>query len=339
MKWGCRFVGWHMIDNRNAVLKHQERTESRLELRKEYCDTLIAEAEKNPAIIAIEVDVMGSMGTTAFAERFPEKSVNCGIQEANAVGVAAALAIEGYIPFFHAFGPFATRRVFDQVYLSCGYQQAAVKIVGGDAGISAAANGGTHMPLEDISLMRAIPNMTILEPADGVAMRQTVPAMAKWNGSVYCRSSRKKVTDVYRPEARFRIGEASLVRDGHDVVIFSAGILVAEALDAAELLQSHGIDAAVVDLYCIQPADKACILEYAEKCRAVVTAENQNVCGGLGSLVAEILGEACPVPMERIGVRESFGEVGTVEWLKVRFGLKAENIVQACERVLNRKID
>ncbi len=326
-----------MIDNTNAVLPRALRIDSERELRAVYCDALIYEAEKNPSVIAIEADVMSSMGTAAFAERFPERSVNCGIQEANAVGVAAAMSIEGYIPFVHAFGPFITRRVFDQVYLSCGYQKANVKLIGGDAGITATSNGGTHMPLEDISLMRTIPNMVILEPADTAAMQRFVPMMAAAAGNVYCRSSRKKVTEVYTQDAAFSIGQASLVRDGEDVAVFSAGILLPEALEAAEQLEAEGIHAAVIDLYSIQPADTDCIRAYAEKCGAVVTVENQNVCGGLGSLVAETLAEQMPVPMRRIGVRGSFGEVGTVPSLKNRFGLNAADIQDACRGVMTRK--
>lgn len=330
-------MGCKMIDNRHAVLSKELRTEGIQELRSAYCDALLEIAGKKEEVVAIEVDVMHSMGTVGFARRYPKRSINCGIQEANAVGVAAGLALEGYIPFFHAFGPFATRRIFDQVYLSCGYQKAGVKIIGGDAGISAASNGGTHMPLEDISLMRTIPNMTILEPADCEAMRQFVPLMAEREGSVYCRSSRKKVISIYDSSAQFAVGEASLVREGGDVVIFSAGILLAEALEAAEILHGEQIEAAVVDLYSLQPADISCICSYSEACGAVVTVENQNICGGMGGLVAEVLMEHSPVPMERIGVRGSFGEVGSVESLKRRFGLTAGDITQACMRVIDRK--
>lgn len=326
-----------MIDNRKFVLPREARKLSASELREVYCNSLIKAAEENAAVLAIEVDVMSSMGTNNFAKRFPERSINCGIQEANAVGMAAAMSLEGFIPFFHAFGIFATRRVFDQVYLACGYQNASVKLIGGDAGISATANGGTHMPLEDISLMRAIPNMTILEPADCVSMKQFVPMMVNHPGNVYCRSSRKKVTEVYAEGAKFELGQASLVRDGKDIVIFSAGILLPDALEAAEQLQEAGIDAAVIDLYCIQPADVECIRAYGAKCGAAVTVENQNVCGGLGSLVAETLSESVPVPLWRVGVRNSFGEVGTIESLKDRFGLNVKDIYDACIQVIARK--
>lgn len=326
-----------MIDNTAAVLPKEQRLESQKELRAVYCQALIRAAEENPEIVAVEVDVMHSMGTTDFARHFPERSLNCGIQEANAVCLAAAMSLEGFIPFFHAFGPFATRRVFDQVFLSCGYQNANVKIIGGDAGIAATSNGGTHMPLEDISLMRTIPNMAILEPTDTVAMTHFVPMMVNHSGNVYCRSSRKKVTQVYSKDAQFAIGQASLLREGGDVVIFSAGLLLSEALDAADALQEEGIQATVVDLYSIQPVDAACIRYYASQCGCAVTVENQNICGGLGSMVAELLGEATPVPLWRVGVRNSFGEVGTIPYLKEHFHLTAQDIQAACRQVIRRK--
>lgn len=326
-----------MIDNTGAVLPREKRGMSEKELRKVYCDTLIEEAKKNENVVAFEADVMSSMGTGDFAKCFPDRSINCGIQEANAVASAAAMSIEGFIPFFHAFGPFATRRVFDQVFLSCGYQRANVKIIGGDAGISATSNGGTHMPLEDISLMRCIPNMTIVEPADCVSMAAIIPQMVINKGNVYCRSNRKKVIDVYSADASFKLGQASLVRDGKDVVIFSSGIMLAESLTAAEELNEEGLDVAVIDLYSIRPLDKETIIEYLNKCSAAVTAENHSITGGLGSLISEVAAENCPVPIERIGVRDSFGEVGTVESLRDRFSMNASDIALACRKVVARK--
>lgn len=326
-----------MIDNTHAVIPCKRFTDSINELRKTYCDRLIAIAREDSRIVAVEADVMSSMGTTGFASEFPERSINCGIQEANAVAMAAAMSLEGFIPFFHAFGPFATRRVFDQVFLSCGYQHANVKIIGGDAGISATANGGTHMPLEDISLMRNIPDMTILEPADTVAMKSAVPQMVANQGNVYCRSTRKKVIDVYHENARFEIGEASLVRDGNDVVIFTSGIMLPESLAAADRLLDECISAAVIDLFCIQPADTIAILTYLEKCKAAVTVENHSVNGGLGSLICEIAAEKYPVPIQRIGVRNSYGEVGTIESLKDRFHMNAADIINASKEVIRRK--
>lgn len=306
-------------------------------MRDAYCDTLIELAKEDPSIIAVEADVMASMGTKRFAESFPARSVNCGIQEANAVGVASGLAIMGFRPFFHAFGIFATRRVFDQVFLSCGYADAHVRIVGGDAGVTASANGGTHMPFEDMSLMRAIPGMAVIEPTDTVCVRKLLPEVASYPGSVYMRCSRKQIIRVYEEKAEFHIGGSNLLRDGADVTIAACGLLVHEALTAAEELEKEGIFAQVLDCYSVKPLDEEAVIRCAEKTGAVVTAENHNVIGGLGSAVAETLVKAKPVPVEMIGVKESFGEVGTVEYLQRRFGLTAEKIVLAAKKAMNRK--
>lgn len=306
-------------------------------MRDAYCDTLIELAEKDSSIVAIEADVMASMGTKRFAEKFPERSVNCGIQEANAIGVASGLAIMGYRPFFHAFGIFATRRVFDQVFLSCGYAGAPVRIIGGDAGVTASANGGTHMPFEDMSLMRAIPGMVVIEPTDTVCVRKILPEIAKYPGSVYMRCSRKQIIRVYGDNAEFCVGGSNLLRDGTDVTIAACGLLVHEALTAAEQLEKEGISAQVLDCYSVKPLDEEAVIRCASKTGAVVTAENHNVIGGLASAVSETLAQTKPVPIEMIGVKESFGEVGTVEYLQKRFGLTAEEIVLAAKKAIGRK--
>ena len=306
-------------------------------MRDAYCETLMNLAQADENIVAVEADVMASMGTTAFARRFPERSINCGIQEANAVCVAASMSLEGYIPFFHAFGIFATRRVFDQVFLSVGYQGANVKIIGGDAGVTAAANGGTHMPFEDVALMRAVPNMVILDPADTVAIRALVPQMTYSGKNTYMRCSRKNMIRVYEDDAQFTVGKANVLRDGSDVTLIASGCEVDEALTAAETLEKKGVSARVVDSFTIKPIDADCIVESARKTGAIVTCENHNVIGGLGEAVCSVLAQNQPVPVEMVGVKESFGEVGTIADLKKRFGLTAEDIVLAAERVIARK--
>lgn len=326
-----------MIDNTKFVLPRAQRIPG-IEMRRAYCGALIAEAERNPKITAIEVDVMHSMGTEEFAARFPDRSVNCGIQEANAIGVAAGLSIRGYTPFFHAFGIFASRRVFDQVFLSCGYAQAPIKIIGGDAGITAAANGGTHMPLEDIALMRSVPGMTVIEPADEVSMKQLVPQIARLEGNVYCRCTRKSAVSLYTEEAELRIGEASLVRDGKDAVIIASGLEVCEALEAAEVLDSQGMSVAVIDAFSISPIDTEAIIQFAVKTGAVITAENHRINGGIGSAVSEILGEAAPTSICRIGVKaDQYGEVGDVDFLKRKFKLTSANIAEAAQRIISKE--
>lgn len=307
------------------------------EMRAAYCDALIEQAEINEKIVAVDVDVQYSMGTKRFYDMFPERGINCGIMEAHATGMCAGMSATGIIPFLHAFGTFATRRAFDQVFLSCAYQGLNVKIIGGDAGVTATANGGTHMPFEDMALMRAIPGITIIEPADTAMYDTAVGHMADTYGLFYMRSSRRKVTRIYGDNARFTIGKANELCGGNDVAIIACGIMVYEALRARQMLEQSGISAAVIDMHTIKPLDVKAVTAAAQKCGAVVAAENHNAMGGLGSAVAEALAEHCPVPMERVAVFESFGEVGTQEYLQKRFRLTAEDIAEKAVKCVRRK--
>lgn len=307
------------------------------EMRAAYCDALIAQAKINDKIIAVDVDVQYSMGTRRFYEAFPERGINCGIMEAHATGMCAGMSATGIIPFLHAFGTFATRRAFDQVFLSCAYQDLNVKIIGGDAGVTAAANGGTHMPFEDMGLMRTIPDITIIEPADTAMYDTAVRHMADTYGVFYMRSSRRKVMRIYGDGADFTIGKSNVLYEGSDVGIIACGIMVYEALRARQMLAERGISATVVDMHTIKPLDTEAVEALAEKCGTIVTAENHNAMCGLGSAVAETLAENCPVPVERVGVFESFGEVGTQEYLQKRFHLTAEDIVEKAIKCIGRK--
>ncbi len=306
-------------------------------MRDAYCEALIAVAEADPRILCIDADVMYSMGTVPFARKFPARSINCGIMEANAVGVSAGLSVTGWVPFFHAFGTFATRRAYDQVFLSCAYADANVKIIGGDAGVTAAMNGGTHMPFEDMGIMRNIPQMTIIEPADTTVIRQMVPQMAHTYGNFYMRSCRRNVTKIYDESSRFTVGKGVILKDGADLTIIACGIMVYEAIKAAATLESDGIKARVIDMFTIKPIDKDIIIDSAQKTGSIVTVENHNIINGLGSAVAEVLVENLPVPMERVGVKDHFGEVGEQAFLMEKFGLMAEDICKAARKVLIRK--
>ena len=308
-----------------------------IEMRVAYCDALVEAGRSDERVVVVDADVQFSMGTKAFYEAFPSRGINCGIMEAQAVGLCAGLAEQGFVPFFHAFGTFATRRVFDQVFLSCAYQKLNIRIIGGDAGVTAAGNGGTHMPFEDMAIMRTVPHMTVIEPADSAMYKSAVKYMANTDGMFYLRSCRRKVMRVYGEDAEFTIGKANVLADGDDVCIIACGIMVYEALKARELLATMGISAVVIDMHTVKPVDKDTIIKYAKQCRAIVTAENHNVIGGLGSAVAEVLVENCPIPMERVGVFESFGEVGTQDYLQQRFGLTAEEIVKKAREVVLRK--
>ncbi|MCL2194881.1 MAG: transketolase family protein [Oscillospiraceae bacterium] len=308
-----------------------------VELRAAYCAALIAAAEQNDRIVAVDADVQFSMGTKPFYEKFPRRGVNCGIMEAHAVGMCAGMSATGLVPFFHAFGVFATRRAFDQIFLACAYQDLNVKLIGGDAGVTATMNGGTHMPLEDMGLMRTIPGATIIEPADAAMLPAAVQHMASTWGVHYMRSSRRNAMRVYRDDAQFTIGKANVLARGSEVCIIACGIMVYEALRAHAMLAQQGIRATVLDMHTIKPIDEAAVIHAAMACGAVVTAENHNAMSGLGSAVAEVLVEHCPVPMERVGVFEQFGEVGTQGYLQEKFGLTGEEIARKAIKAMGRK--
>lgn len=307
------------------------------EMRGAYCDTLIENAETNEKIVAINCDLCSSMGLKPFAEAFPDRAINVGIEEANGCSMAGGMAAAGMIPFFNTFSVFATRRVYDQIFMSCAYPDLNVKIIGGDAGVSGTYNGGTHMPFEDIGIMRVMPNVTIMEPTDAVMMKNLVQQMIDSYGVQYMRFPRKFTPDMYEEGSAFEIGKGILLREGSDVTIIAAGLEVAESLKAADILAESGIDATVVDMFTIKPIDEELIVQCAEKTGAIVTAENHQVIGGLGSAVAEVLGEHVPVPMERVGVKGIFGEVGKQDYLMERFQLTAPYIAEAARQAVKRK--
>ena len=308
-----------------------------VEMRSAYCSALIAQAEKDPRIVSLNCDLSSSCGTTAFGSAFPERSYNLGIQEQNACAMAGGLAASGLVPFFHTFAVFATRRVYDQAFLSCAYAGQNVKIVGCDAGVSATYNGGTHMAFEDVAIMRAMPTVTIVEPSDPTMLRSLLPQIAETPGVFYLRMPRKTVYDLYEPDSAFTLGKAEVIREGTDLTLIATGMEVIQALRAAEELAAEGISARVVDMFTIKPLDRDCVIRCAEETGAIVTCENANIIGGLGSAVAEVLAESVPTPMERVGVQDEFGEVGEQPYLEERFGLTPRFIVEKAKRVLARK--
>lgn len=307
------------------------------EMRHAYCDALISEAASNPRIVSIDCDLSNSCGTNAFGAVFPDRAFNMGIAEQNGCAVCGGLSASGMVPFFHSFAVFSSRRICDQVFMSCAYAGHNVKIIGCDAGISASFNGGTHMAFEDVGIMRVIPTITIVEPSDPVMMKSVVPQMASINGVFYLRMPRKQVHSIYQSGSSFTIGKGAVLREGADVTLIASGMEVVEALWAAEALAAEGFSARVVDMFTIKPIDKLLVLECAQKTGAIVTAENENILGGLGSAVAEILVENHPVPMERVGIEDRFGEVGPVDYLKEHFGLTAPHIVKKAKQAIHRK--
>ena len=308
-----------------------------MDMRDAYCSSLIRLADGDERIIALDADLMGAMGTKPFEKKYPERTVDCGIQEANMVGVACGMSAAGKIPFAHTFAPFMTRRACDQIFMSGAYAKMNVKLVGSDPGITAQLNGGTHMPFEDMGIMRLIPEMTVIEPTDVSMLEDLMPQIAAQYGMVYMRLVRKEVQQVYERGSQFTIGKAVHVREGSDATIIASGFCVAEAIRAAELLAQEGISVRILDMFTWKPLDREVILSAAAETGAIVTAENHNVINGLGAAVAEVLVREHPVPVEMVGVQDEFGEVGKLAYLAERFGLKAENIADAVRRVLKRK--
>lgn len=319
------------------IVLAQKNDKETMMMRDVYCKTMIEMARTNKDIVVLDADLMNSMGMMPFLKAFPERTFNCGVQEANMIGVAAGISATGKIPFAHSFGTFATRRCYDQVFISAAYAQLNVRIIGSDPGITAAYNGGTHMPFEDLGIMRNIPHMTVIEPVDGVMLEDIIKQLGSAYGVYYVRLMRKNAVQVYAQGSSFEIGKGVVLRKGSDVTIVATGILVTEALDASKQLEAEGISARVVNIFTIKPIDKELLIKCALETGAIVTAENHNIINGLGSAVAEVLVEGAPVPMERIGCQDEFGEVGPENYLKERFEMTAGDIMKKVRKVIGRK--
>ena len=320
-----------------TILLTKHNVKEDIEMRNAYCQTLIELARKNDQIVVLDADLMSSMGMIPFLKEFPERTFNCGVQEADMMGIAAGLSATGKIPYAHTFGTFATRRCYDQVFLSGAYTKSNVRIIGSDPGVTAAYNGGTHMPFEDLGIMRNIPEISVMIPTDSIMLKDIIKQLVELYGMFYIRLLRKNAIKIYKEGSTFKIGKAVKLKNGKDVTIIANGIMVAEALNAAYMLEERGISARVLDMFTLKPIDKEEIIVCAKETGAIVTAENHNIINGLGSAVAEVLVENIPTPMERIGVKDLFGEVGPVDYLKERFKLTSNDIVKKVEKVLKRK--
>lgn len=306
-------------------------------LRETYIDLLIEHAARDERIVLLDADLMLASGARRFTQEFPDRAVNVGVAEANMIGIAAGLSAMGKIPFTHTFTAFATRRVCDQITLSVSYAGLNVKLMGSDPGVTAELNGGTHMSMEDVSIMRNIPGMLVYEPVDSAQLRAAFPQILAHEGPVYIRLLRRNAVKIYSEGDPFALGKGCLLREGSDVSIFATGIMVAEALLAAETLAAEGIRAEVINLHTVKPLDQELVIRSAAKTGAVVTAENASILGGLGSAVMECLGENHPVPVRRVGVMDHFGEVGLTDFLKEKYGLTAKEIINAAHAVGKRK--
>ena len=306
-------------------------------LRETYVDLLIEQAAKDERIVLLEADLSKAAGTGRFKEAYPDRLINVGIAEANMVGVAAGMSAMGKIPFTHTFTAFATRRCCDQVTLSVAYAGLNVKLMGSDPGVTAELNGGTHMSMEDISIMRNIPGMTIYEPVDSAQLKKIFPQIVAAPGPVYIRLLRRNAVEIFNDSQEFALGKGTMIKEGSDVTILCSGIMAAESIKAAEMLKNDGIDAEIINIHTIKPLDVQMVAKSAKKTGAVVTAENHSVIGGLGSAVSEALSESYPVPVRRVGINDHFGEVGLTDFLMEKYGLTAAHIVEEAKMAITMK--
>ena len=312
--------------------------------REAYGRTLVELGRENPDIVVLDADLSSSTYTKLFAKEFPERFFNFGIAEANMMGVAAGLASCGKIVFASTFAIFATQRAYNQFRQSIAYPGLNVKVAASHGGVSVGEDGTSHHCIEDIAAMRVLPGVSVVVPADAVEAREAVRALVEHVGPAYLRLGRPKIPVLYEEDYgfegekfEFRLGEAVVLRDGDDVALVATGLMVWEALQAAEELEKQGIRAQVIDVHTIKPIDRDAILRAARKTGAVVTAEEHNIIGGLGSAVAEVLAEGYPVPMERVGVRDVWTESGPWRELLKKYGLTSLDIVEAARRVIERR--
>lgn len=302
-----------------------------------YGKALVKLGEMNPDVVVLDGDLSKSTKTEEFAQRFPERFFEMGIAEADMMGTAAGLAASGKIPFTSTFAVFAAGRAFDQVRQVIAYPGLNVKIGATHGGITVGEDGASHQSIEDVALMRAIPGMTVIVPADAVQTEKAVFAAARHEGPVYMRFGRSGVPVIYGEEYQFEIGRAALLRDGGDVTIIGCGVMVSAALEAASLLQERGVSARVLDMASVKPIDEEAVVAAARETGAIVTAEEHSVIGGLGSAVCEVTAERFAVPVERVGIRDTFGQSGTPEELLKEYGLFPDDIVHAALKAIARK--
>ena len=293
--------------------------------------------KKDPRIVAMTADLIGSLKMDAFAKEFPERFVQCGIAEANMIGAAAGLALTGKVPFVGSFAEFVTGRVYDQIRQEVAYGHTNVKIASSHAGITLGEDGATHQTMEDIALMRALPGMVVINPCDYNQTKAATIAAAEYEGPVYLRFGRPSVPNFTPEDQKFEIGKAICMNEGTDVTIFATGHLVWEAVNAAELLEAEGISAEVIDITTLKPLDVEAVVASAKKTGAVVCAEEHNMCGGLGELIAGVLAANAPTPIEYINGADRFGQSGTPAELMKAYGLDAAHVAEAAKKAVTRK--
>ena len=309
-----------------------------MEMREVFVQKLSEAMERDDKIVVIDADLAKSTKTWGLRKTFPERALDVGIAEQNMASIAAGLSAYGFNPFITSFAPFVTRRILDQVAISCLYSKQNVKIVGTDPGICAEINGGTHMGMEDIGSLRSLPDILIYEPVDEVQLMQAMPFIIDYKGSMYIRLFRKVIDKVFDENSyKFDMYKADVVKEGKGVTIVSSGIMVQETVKALPLLKEAGIDAEVISVHTVKPIDGDTIAKSAKKTGLVLTCENHQIIGGLHSAVCEVLADKCPTKVAAIGVPNVFGEVGKLPYLKQIYKMRDVDIVEKCKQLLKEK--
>ena len=294
---------------------------------------------EDKSIVYVDCDLMGCINTKQLRKNYPERAFEAGIAEGNAAGVAAGLAATGKKVFFHSFGTFSSRRCYDQIYMSAAYAGLSVRVLGSDAGVTAAFNGGTHMPLEDAAMYLSIPTATVIDPADYDQLASVTRVLVNVEGVSFTRFVRKDVIQVYGEGSEFEIGKGVVLHESADdkATVITSGIMVDESLKAYEALQAEGINVRVIDMFTWKPLQEELVIKAAKETGAIVTAENHNTCCGLGSVVANCLAKNRPTVQEFVGVQDQFGQVGPQAYLMDTYGLRAANVVEAVKKAIARK--
>lgn len=305
--------------------------------REAYGAALAELGEKYKDVVVLDADLSKSTKTNDFKKKYPDRFFNMGISEQDLMGTAAGLATCGKIPFASTFAMFATGRAFEQIRNSIAYPKLNVKIAATHAGITLGEDGASHQAIEDVAVMRAVPNMTIINPADALSTRKAIEAAILHNGPMYIRLGRLGVPEVYKNDMDFEIGKGIVLEEGKDVTIIAAGFMVHIALQASAMLKEEGIIAEVIDMHTIKPIDKELIISSAKKTGAIVTAEEHNIIGGLGSAVAEVLCEEYPVPMVRVGIKDVFGQSGKPMELVELYGISSKDVADAAKQAIAKK--
>lgn len=304
------------------------------EMRKVLADTLQEMMRTDERIVVMDADLATANGTFGLRKVYPDRAIDVGISEANMASMAAGMSAYGMKPYIVTFTAFASRRIADQLAISCAYARQDVKIIATDAGVTAQTNGGTHMSLEDIGIVRSIPGTVVLDLIDGVQLKKALPVIHDYKGVVYVRMVRKETPDVFDDSYEFDLFKGKCIKEGKDLTLIATGMMVHEALEAEKILQAEGIDVEIITIHCIKPLDEDIVVQSAKKTGKVMTLENHNIHGGLYSAVTEVLARNCPVPVVPIGIQDHFGEVGKTRFLMEKYGLNKEKIVEEAKKLL-----